>query len=143
MADAAAVNSDKVDLGATRARMYSVEAAVEMAATPTTGEIIEFYWAPSPDSVNANANPGYVDGTDGAYTGTPATLAEAVKQLIFIGALVCSADGTPSIQISHIGNFSPPERYGCLVVKNESGAAFHSDDVETHIVMTPIIDEVQ
>ncbi len=143
VADAGARESDQVDLGATRAMEYTVMAAVEMAATPTTGEVIEFYWNASPDATAANGNTGYTTGSDAAYTGTPATLAEGVAQLIFIGALVCSADSTTTVQIQTVGVFSPPERYGSLVVKNEAGAAFHSDAVETHIVMTPKITEVQ
>ena len=143
VADAAARESAKLDFGAVRAKRYSLMGAVEMAATPVTGDVIELYWCASPDPTAANGNPGYCTGADAAYTGSPATLAEGVAQLIFIGAFVCSADGTAIVQIQQIGVFSPPERYGSLVVKNESGAAFHSDDVETHFVLNPIIDEVQ
>lgn len=141
LADVAARESAKVDLGATRARQYSVIAALELAATPTTGEVMEFYWCASPDAIAANGNPGYCSGSDAAFTGTPATLVEAVKQLIFIGTLICSADAI--VQIQNVSVFSPPERHGILVIKNEAGAAFHADDVETHIVMNPIVDEVQ
>jgi len=143
VSDGAARESAKVDLGATRARRYSLVGAVEMAATPVTGDIIELYWCASPDPTAGNGNPGYCTGADAAFTGSPATLPEAVAQLIFIGAFICSADATTTVQIQQIGVFSPPERYGSLVVKNEAGAAFHSDDVETHFVMNPIVDEVQ
>src|SRR3990167_10879106 len=50
LADAAARQSTKVDLGTDRAPAYAVRAAFEMAATPTTGESIELYWAPSSSS---------------------------------------------------------------------------------------------
>lgn len=143
VADTAARESAKFDFGATRAMKYSFVAAVEMAATPTTGTIIEFYLCASPDATAANGNPGYCTGSDAAYAGGVATLAEGVAQLIFIGAFVCSADATTTVQIQQIGTFSPPERYGILVVKNETGAAFHTDVVETHFVMNPIITEVQ
>ncbi len=143
VADTAARESAKFDFGATRAMKYSLTAAIEMAATPVTGEIIEFYLSSSPDDTAASANPGYATGSDAAFTGTPGTLAEAVSQMIFIGAFVCSADATTTIQIQQVGTFNPSERYGTLIVKNESGAAFHSDAVETNIIITPIITEVQ
>ena len=143
VADAAARQSAKVDLGATRPMEWALIAAVEMAATPTTGEVIEFYWNSSPDSTAANGNSGYTTGSDAAYAGGVATLAEGVAQLDFIGVLVCSADATTTVQTAVIGTFSPRARYGSLVVKNESGAAFHSDAVETHMVMNPVTTEIQ
>jgi len=143
VADDAARQSAKVDLTATRARAYSLMAAVEMAATPVTGEVIEFYWAASPNTTAATANAGYTTGSDAAYDGGVATLDEGLAQLEFIGSLVCSADATTTVQIARIGVLVPAERYGMLVVVNRSGIAFHSDDVETHFVLNPIIDEVQ
>lgn len=142
LADGAARESDKCDLGAHFAREYHVRAAFEIAADPTAGDIIELYWAPSQDSTAANGNPGGVTGSDAAYTGY-GTLSEAVPQLIFIGAFVCSSDATGTVQAGEVGRFAPPERYGTLVVKNESGAAFHSDDVESHVVFDPIVPEIQ
>ncbi len=141
IADTEARASAKADLGATRPRQYSVMVGIETAATPTTGDVVEFYWAASPNSSAANGNPGYISGSDADYTGTPATLSEGIAQLDLIGVLVCSAD--VEFQIAHIGNFTPSERYGCLVVKNESGAVFNADAIESHIVFTPITDEVQ
>ena len=142
VADGAARESDKVDLGEHRAREYHVRAAFELAATPTAGDIIELYWAPSQHATAANGNPGGATGSDANYTGY-GTLSEAVKQLQFIGAFVCTSDATTTVQAAEIGRFSPPERYGSLIVKNESGAAFHSDDVECHVVFDPIVPEIQ
>lgn len=143
LADAAARQSDKVDLGARRAPAYSVMAAFELAATPTAGDVIELYWAPSPDATAANGNPGGISGSDAAYAGYSANLAASVKQLQYIGSFVCTAQSTGTVQKALVGIFSPAERYGTLVVKNESGAAFHNDAVESHVVLDPIIDEVQ
>lgn len=143
VADTAARQSAKVDLGATRAALYSVMAAFELAATPTAGEVIELYWAASPDSTAANGNPGGVSGSDAAYAGYSSNLAASVKQLLFIGSFICTVQVTTTVQIAYVGVFSPPERYGSLIVKNESGAAFHSDDVECHVVFNPIVDEIQ
>lgn len=141
VADTAARVSTKVDLGASRAEWYSLDVALEFAATPVAGDMVEFYWAPSPISSANNGNPMGADGTDGAYPANAqgsATLAECVRVCQFIGNFICSDDATAAIQAGHVGIFSPAHRYGCLVVKNESGAAFHSDAVETHCVMTPI-----
>jgi len=142
--DGAGRESAKVDLGAARAARYSVQAAFEFAATPTSGDIVELHWAPSPDSAAANGNPMQIDGVDADAPSGIGTLAELVKACnCFIGAFNCTDDATANVQVAHVGVFSPPERYGILIVKNESGAAFHSDDVECHIVFNPIIDQVQ
>jgi len=148
VAAAAAVNSTKADLGATRAARYNVVCVLEVASgAAVSGETVDFYWAPSPDSANASGNPGGVDGVDGGYTGTGAdSLADSLKQLIYIGSHVATTDDTadsPEVQIGQVAVFSPPERYGCLIVVNNLTGAFHSDDVEMHVVFNPIIDEVQ
>lgn len=143
LADGAARQSNKVDLGEQRAPAYSVAAAIEIAATPTAGEVIELYWAPSPDPTAANGNPGGISGSDSAYAGYSSNLAASVKQLDFIGNFICTAQATGTVQVAKVGVFSPSERYGTLVVKNESGAALHSDMVESHIVFNPIFDVVE
>ena len=137
-------NSVQVDLGATRARQYSVMAAIEMAASVVAGTVVTLYWAPSPNSTAGNGNPGGASGTDAAYTGTAAsTVAESVLQLQRIGVFVCTDDATGTVQVATVGVFSPQERYGSLVVVNNTAVSTHSDAVETHIVFNPIVDEVQ
>ena len=143
LADTTAVQSTKVDLGSLRAAEYHVRAAFEMAATPVAGDVIELYWAPSQHATAANGNPGGASGATGAYAGYAANLAASVRQLIFIGPFVCTANVTATVQVADVATFSPPERYGSLIVKNESAAAFHSDDVECHVVFDPIIPEIQ
>ncbi len=143
VADTEARASTQADFGALRAKRFSVDAAIEIQATATTGELIEFYWGASHNPTAGDGEMGNLgaNDADADYTGTPATLAEGVQQLIFLGALVCSADAT--VQSAHITVFSPPARYGKLVVKNESGAILQADGAEAHIVFTPLIDEVQ
>ena len=143
VANGAARQSVKVDLGTERAQAYKVRAAFEMAATPTTGLLIEIYWAPSSSSTAANGNAGGVSGADAAYAGYSANLDESVKQLDYIGSFVTTVQATAVVQIAEIGTLEPTERYGSLVVKNESDAAFHSDDVECHVVFDPIVVESQ
>ncbi len=144
IADGAAWQSAKADLTATRAREFSVMAALEFAAGPDVGGSVEMWWAPSPDATAGNGNPGGVAGADLAWTGTAAGAAlTSVVQLQFIGAFACELDLTGTVQVAYVGTFAPAERYGTLVVFNKSGQAFHSDAVEIHIVFNPIIPEIQ
>jgi len=147
LANAAAVNSSKADLGALRAARYSVDAALEFAATPVSKSTVDFYWSPSPIATAGNGNPGKPDGVDGAYTGDGAgSIAEGavLQQMQYIGSFVTSDLPTATgVQVAHVGIFTPAHRYGQLVIVNNSGIALHSDDVENHVVFTPIVDEVQ
>lgn len=142
VSDGSARESEQVDLTANRAAEYTLDGAVEMV-TPTSGERLDFYWNASPDATPGDGNKGYTTGVDGAYTGGVADLAEGLTQLKFIGSFIVSADGTAVTQVSDIGTFSPKHRYGSLVVVNESGAAFHSDAVETHFSLTEVLPDIQ
>ena len=143
VANSAARQSDKVDLGANRAPAYEVLAAFELAATPTAGSVIELWWAPSSSGTAAKGNPGGVAGADGAYAGYSSNLADSINQCQFIGDFVCTVQATATIQIGRVGTLIPRFRYGTLVVRNLSGAAFHSDAVESHVVFQPILPQVQ
>ena len=143
----AAVNSDKVDLGARRARAYSVDACFEFAATPTAGAVVEFWWSPSPASAAGTGNPGLPDGVDGAYTGDGSgTIAESVRQMQFIGSFICTDRAQASgVQIANVSEeFRPAHRYGQLVLFARTGAdLYDTDDEENHVVFTPIVDEIE
>lgn len=145
VADGAGRQSAKVDLGATRAREYEVLGCVDFTGeTPVVGDMVEYYWLPSTSGTAANGN---VAGNSGGDAAAPdgalgtITLAEFARQAVFIGVLVCH-DGA-SVQNGYVGRFSPPGRYGQLLVINQSGDAFEADDVEMHQVMNPIVDEIQ
>ena len=145
LADTAARQSAKLDFGANRALTWIISAVIEFAATPTAGEVVEFYLAKSNSATASTANGGGVSGSDSAYTGTTAsTLVESVKQLTRIGTFVCTDDATGTVQIQfNCGRFQTEMRYGTLIVKNESGAAFHSDMVETSFVFSPVETQIQ
>jgi hypothetical protein len=144
LVDGSGWESVKVDLGATRAETYSVMAAFEFAATPTTGATVNLFWAPSPQATAGNGNPAQIDGLDAAAPSGIGTLAELLKQAIQIKPFVCSDDTTSEgVQVGSVGTFAPPERYGILIVENRSDANFHSDDVEMHITFDPIIPQFQ
>ncbi len=143
VADGAARQSAKFDFGENRAREYWVRAALEFAATPTAGDVVYIYLAPSQHATAANGNPGGVSGSDSAYSGYSSNMAASALQLLLIGVFVCTAQATGTVQQAMCGRFSPPERYGTVVLRNESNAALHSDAVEMHITLDPIIDELQ
>lgn len=135
----------KVDLGATRAAQYEVLGCVDFTGeTPSVGFTIDYYWAPSTSTTQSNGN---VAGNSGADAACPdgalggITASEFLKQCLFIGSLVIHNGG--SVQNGLVGVFSPPGRYGQLIVNNSSGDAFEADDVEMHQVLNPIVDEVQ
>lgn len=139
----AAEQSAKADLLAERAPEYAIHAAFEFATAPVTGETVDLYWAPSVNATAGSGNPGFVTGVTAAYAGGAANLAEGLLQLIFLGSVVCSADATTTVQMAFVGVFSPPTRYGSLVVVNNTSDAAHSDAVESAVSLTPIVPDVQ
>lgn len=143
LANAAGRESAKADLGSARAEAYSVVAALEFAATPTVGKRVDFYWAPSAVAAAANGNPHNIDGVDAAAPSGYGLLAELLKNLDFIGSFIVTDDATTTVQVAPVGTLYPPERYGILVVVNESGAALHSDDVEMAVALNPILSQYQ
>ncbi len=143
VADDAARQSVKADLGENRAAEYTVRAAFEFAATPTAGKTIDLYWAPSHKSAAGTGNPANVSGADEAYSGYSSNLDASLVQLEFIGSFVVTTQITTTVQVAEVAVFSPSERYGSLVIVNRAAAAFHSDDVESHVVFDPIIPEQQ
>ncbi len=143
LGDGSARESAKIDLGAVRAARYNVMATFEFAVAPVTGDLVELYWAPSPISTPANGNPMSIDGVDAVSPSGFSTLDELIAVCQFIGTFVCSADATTTIQTGHVGVFSPAERHGILIVKNESNQAMVADAVEANVVFNPIVDEAQ
>ena len=137
VANNAARQSDKIDFGSIRAPVWSIGLVFEFAATPTAGFNISVYLAPSNNATAAVANPGGVSGADGAYTGGNG-MVNGLRQLLRIGAMRNTGQSTATVQIQYPGTFVPPERYGTIVVENQSGAAFHSSAVQMSIVLTPI-----
>ena len=145
LADAAAAQSAKVDLGAHWAPLYACVACIEMqVAAATAGSTVDFYWNASGIVTAGTGNMGAASGAAAAYTGYSADLADALKQLIFIGSMVMTDDGVDSAQIGMVGILSPPHRWGSLIVVNNTGQVIcDTDDIEAHIVLSPIVDEIQ
>lgn len=142
IANNAARQSTKADLGATRARTYAVRAGIEFNAAPTAGNLVEFYWSSSFSGTAGTGNDGGASGADGAYKAGEED--EWKKQLMFLGVLVATNDGNTTPQYQTVGYFTPPHRYGQVVVVNKSGQTLNATDaVEMFVALVPIIDEVQ
>lgn len=139
VANDAARQSAKFDFLDDRPPMIMLSAALEFAATPTAGKTIEFYIAYSLSATAGQANPGNVTGIDSAWTGYNANVDTSKVHFERIGVMPVTANITPIIQVATgIGFFIPKTRYASLVVVNKSGAAFHSDNVEMSVALTPV-----
>lgn len=145
LTDTAAAQSAQGDLSANRAQAYAMMTAMEwQVAAATAGEVVEFYMNASHSSTAATANLGGTSGSAAAYSGYSSDLADAVKQLIFVGAMTQTDDAVDSLQIGFPGLFFPIQRYCSLIIKNEAGQTLcDTDDIEAHCTLDPIIDEVQ
>lgn len=143
VANNAARQSTKVDFGATRASLYAVVTEFELAATPTAGNAIEIYGNPSTSATAGTDNLANCDGTDSAYSGYSSNLADSVKQLEFVGAHICTAQATATVQKGFTGFFTPKRRYYSFVVYNKSGAAFHSTNTNQVVKFVPVEDVIE
>lgn len=138
-----AMNSDQVDLGALRGAQFSVQAALEWFVAIAAGGSVNMYWSYSNNSVVTDGNMGNPDGADGDYTGDGGgTVAESVRQMQWIGAF--KTTDLQGVQKSHVGIFSPKDRYGqIIIVNNTSAIVCGTDDIESAIVMSEIIEDIQ
>lgn len=143
LADGAARQGAKADLGATRAKQYTMTVCVEMAVPPASGAAVDIYWASSPHATAGTLNPGGCSGADAAYTGSAGdSLDDSLMQLLPLGGMSLTSDADPVLQTYTVTLF-PPHRYGMPVIDNNGGQAMHSDAIECFISLTPIIPEVQ
>ena len=145
VAAAAARQSAKFDFGATRAAAYECLASVDFTGeTITAPGTYDIYFAPSTHTTAANGNVAGNSGVDGdAPAGAlgSITLAEFLLQCVFIGSLVLH-DGAV-VQNGFVGVLHPTSRYGQIIAVNNCDSAIEADDVENHIVLNPIVDEIQ
>lgn len=135
LADAAARQGVKGDLGATRAPTYTVMVGFEIDVAPaTSGAWVDVFWSSSMSGTAGTGNSGGATGADGAY----ADPTEWTRQLTYIGALKLTADAAPVVQIGVINEaFVVPTRYGMPVVVNRSAQEFEGDAVEMFIALVP------
>jgi len=145
LADGAAAQTAKIDLGANYAESYIVTACIEMqVVAATAGGTVEFYWNASPVTTALTANMGGASGAADSYSGYSADLANSVGQLVFVGVMEMTDDAVDSVQIGYVGILNPLHRYGSLIVKNEAGQTIcDTDDIEAHVTLSPIVPESQ
>lgn len=137
LASGAAAQGAKADLDVNRAPEYAVRAGIEFDVAPTAGLPVSFYWSASFSGTAGTGNDAGASGADGVYkTGEEL---EWLKQALFIGTLFATADAATTVQIQTVGYFSPPHRYGQVIVLNQSGQAFEGDAVEMFVALIPQI----
>lgn len=138
LAAGAAINSDQIDIDVAGVRPNELhfKAAIEFFAAIVVGEGLNFYWSGSGNSAVAAGNAGNPDGVDGLYTGDGGgTVAESVPQMIFIGFFRCT--DLQGVQIADIGTITPLQRYGQLIVVNDTATIVcGTDDIESSVLMT-------
>jgi hypothetical protein len=140
IANGAARQGAKGDLGATRARRWNMLVEINMDAAPTAGNLIEFYWSSSPSGTAGTQNTGGASGTDAAYKAAEED--EWKKQLMLVGCLVLTNDSDTVVQVIEFC-FEPMHRYGMPILVNKSGQALEGDDDSHKITLTPIVEEIQ
>jgi hypothetical protein len=144
LANNAAREGAKADLGVAtvnRAPLYAVRVGFECNSAPTAGTLIEVYWSSSFSTTATVGNDGGAIGSDAAYHAAEED--EWKKQLIYLGALVTTADTNTVPQYQTIGYFTPPHRYGMPVVVNKSGVALNATDaIEMFVALIPIVHNI-
>ena len=132
--------SASLDMGANWAQRWRLECDFELAATPTAGNAINLFasW-----NTATGAGDGNTSGSDAAYTGYSNNIDAATKQLEFLGAHICTAQATSTVQKALVGVIFPKGRYLNLVVDNRSGAAFHSSDSNQVITLVPLEESIE
>ncbi len=107
--------------------------AVEWTVAPTAGGVISLYIGFSHDSTAGDGNPGFLTGADGAYTDG------AFGQLVHLGSRAVTNDADQ--QVFEFSSFIPRERYGCLVLHNDTDQALDASDATNMAIrLIPIQD---
>ena len=145
LANNAAAQSAKGDLGANFAERYDCRACIEMQVAAATADLeVGFFWSGSNSSTAATGNDGGASGSAAAYTGYNTDIATSLGQVDQIGFMPMSAEGVDSVQIGKPGSLFPSDRYGMMIPFNKCGQTIcDTDDIEAHIVLSPVILEIQ
>ncbi len=130
----------KGDLGATRARQYTVEVTIDPNVAPTDPDaVIDIYWSASASATAGTGNVGGTSGTNLAFESTIADVNEKVRHMIHIGSFALTADAEP--QTTMFYGFEPPARYGMPVVVNRCGETLDSTDTSHSVILRPLEDQ--
>ena len=132
--------SAKMDFTANVDMLYALVAYIEFFSAPTAGGTVDFYVGFSDSATAGNNNPANLSGTDAVFQGYGADTAsgtEALQQLEFVGSLEVTADA--DLQVGHVGSFYPKDRYGILVVVNNTSVSLAATDaIETCVAVIPL-----
>jgi hypothetical protein len=143
LANNAAREGVKIDLGATFSARYTIEFTLQTGATaPTIGATYELWLGWSTHVTAGTDNPAGLTGADAAWTGIgSASVDESKMQLDLAGALVL-VDETDTDMRQYF-TVTAKSRYVIPVVVNKSGQTTHATGTNNTIVLTPLTDEVQ
>jgi hypothetical protein len=140
----AARQSVKINFGDNREQRYSMQVSVVKTSAGTSGPVVDYYIAPSTSCTAGTNNSGGTTGTDAAYSGhAGGGLTASLKQLMYIGALVSTADGNTVVQRATVGQFRVPTQCANLVVVNNMGVTFHTSDADIAVQILPIGTQIQ
>jgi len=142
LANNAAREGGKGDLGAVHAARYAARFELELAVAAVAGTTVELWWSSSTSATVGTDNTGIsITGVDAAWA--PAAGVDDCKpELQFVGALVCS-DSAAATRFRQEFIFFPPQRYGAPVVVNKSGQALTATAANAFLTLIPLEDEVQ
>ena len=147
VADSAYRQGAKADFGVNRAPFYRIRFEGNFAATPGDGKKVIFYIAWSEHATAGTGNDANASGTDADYTGYSTDADDAIEQADKVGEFTCvDSVVTTTEQLGNVpGHFRAKARYGSIIVRNESGAAFHTDGNmdDTAIAVYPVEHQVQ
>jgi len=144
LADAAARQGAKADLGATRAARYVVRLCLEADVQLASAVTAEVYFGWSNHATVGLDNPAELTGADAAYTGTTGdSIADSVKELDGPYVYVGTSDVAPIMLPMNIGILTPVQRYVSPVIVNNLDQALEGDAVEMYLALIPIVDEIQ
>ena len=142
LANNAAREGAKLDLGTPRARLWCATFEFDLAVAAAVGAVAELFMSYSNSATPGTENDGIsVTGADAAWA--PAAGVDDCKhQLNFIGAVVCS-DSAAGTRFRQSFLFVAHKRYAVPVVVNKTGQAFGSTAGNHVVTLTRLEDEVQ
>jgi hypothetical protein len=142
LANNAAREGAKGDLGAVHAARYMFRLELELAVAAAVGAVVELWFSTSPNATAGTDNTSVViTGADAAWA--PASGVDDNKhQLTFIGALVCS-DAAAGTRFRQEFIAFLPTRYVVPVIVNKSGQALSATAANSFLTVIPLEDEVQ
>lgn len=121
-----------IDFGTPRAGRYRVQIQLKMAATPTSGTLLQWYLVRSDDNTTRDANLGSADAA--------VSDADLPPQCLYLGAM--PLDNVTTQQVCSF-EVDTGARYLSPLLWNTSGTALSSTAADHIITITPIISQVQ